>query len=262
MGDTDGDRVQGAMQKIALALAVIREPREVARLIAYHLHQLLNSDAVVIFASDADAQGLDTWYSTPATTLGGAITSNFAPVGAALEQRRPIIRNEWDPTIELYAFAAAPLVIAGESVGVVAIGRAEAHRPFTDAQIDLLSTIGALALAPMVQLVRLRSRMHDLELRTALQRGQPRNNDFATRLKAGQLLGEVQELGRTVLPRLTQRERDVLPLLAQGRTNREIGQTLRLSPGSARNLVGRLLMKLGARDRTNAVVIALARGLL
>jgi DNA-binding CsgD family transcriptional regulator len=61
---------------------------------------------------------------------------------------------------------------------------------------------------------------------------------------------------------LTQRDRDILRLLAQGMTNREIGSALHLSPGTVRNRVGRLLARLGATDRTQAAVLAVTRGLL
>ena len=64
------------------------------------------------------------------------------------------------------------------------------------------------------------------------------------------------------MPHLSPRESETLPLLAQGYTNREIGAALRLSPGTVRNTVARILMKLHARDRTHAVVIAVAKGLL
>jgi DNA-binding NarL/FixJ family response regulator len=67
---------------------------------------------------------------------------------------------------------------------------------------------------------------------------------------------------RATIEALSPREREVLRLLARGRTNREIGAQLHLSPGTVRNHVGHVLEKLGAADRTHAAVLALARGLL
>lgn len=58
------------------------------------------------------------------------------------------------------------------------------------------------------------------------------------------------------LSALTRRERDVLTLVGRGMSNREIGQHLHLSPETARTHVGRVLAKLGARDRVGLVVIA------
>ena len=61
---------------------------------------------------------------------------------------------------------------------------------------------------------------------------------------------------------LTDREREVLALVARGWSNAEIAERLYLSPATAKTHVGRLLMKLQARDRTQLVVIAYETGLV
>jgi DNA-binding NarL/FixJ family response regulator len=61
---------------------------------------------------------------------------------------------------------------------------------------------------------------------------------------------------------LTERELDVLRLLAQGHSNPEIARRLHLAPGTVRNYVSTILQKLGAQDRTQAAVLALQRGLV
>lgn len=58
------------------------------------------------------------------------------------------------------------------------------------------------------------------------------------------------------LAKLTARESEVLDLLRQGLTNAEIAQRLFISPKTAEHHVGRLLAKLGAKSRTEAVAIA------
>jgi DNA-binding NarL/FixJ family response regulator len=54
----------------------------------------------------------------------------------------------------------------------------------------------------------------------------------------------------------------VLALMAQGRTNRQIGAELFISEKTASVHVSNILAKLGASGRTEAVAIAAARGLL
>ncbi|MBK1783333.1 response regulator [Prauserella cavernicola] len=61
---------------------------------------------------------------------------------------------------------------------------------------------------------------------------------------------------------LTPRELDILRLLAGGYANREIAAALHLAEGTVKNHVSSLLMKLGVRDRTRAVLRALQHGLL
>jgi DNA-binding NarL/FixJ family response regulator len=64
------------------------------------------------------------------------------------------------------------------------------------------------------------------------------------------------------LDELTTREHEVLGLVATGLTNAEIAQELHLSPLTAKTHVSRILMKLGARDRVQLVVIAYQSGIV
>jgi DNA-binding CsgD family transcriptional regulator len=96
----------------------------------------------------------------------------------------------------------------------------------------------------------------------------------AKRLGAGPLLEEIDLLARRARIRagedehageaggLTERELDVLRLLAQGRTNREIGQALYMSPKTASVHVSRILSKLDVKTRTEAAGAAYRLGLL
>ena len=61
---------------------------------------------------------------------------------------------------------------------------------------------------------------------------------------------------------LTGREEEVLQLLVEGLSNKEIGARLHLTEGTVKNYVSALIAKLQANDRTHAVVTALRHGLV
>jgi DNA-binding NarL/FixJ family response regulator len=65
-----------------------------------------------------------------------------------------------------------------------------------------------------------------------------------------------------VVEPLTARETEVLRLVAAGLANRQIAEALHLAEGTVKNHVSSVLLKLGVRDRTKAVLRALERGLL
>jgi DNA-binding NarL/FixJ family response regulator len=62
-------------------------------------------------------------------------------------------------------------------------------------------------------------------------------------------------------PNLTEREFDVLRLLAQGRSNKEIAVSLHLTEGTIKGYVSAILAKLGVADRTQAALYAVKHGL-
>lgn len=63
-------------------------------------------------------------------------------------------------------------------------------------------------------------------------------------------------------PSLSERELDVLRLMAGGYSNREIAKTLFLAEGTVKNYVSEVLAKLDTRDRTRAVLRAITLGLV
>lgn len=64
-----------------------------------------------------------------------------------------------------------------------------------------------------------------------------------------------------VLSKLTEREREVLTLVGQGRSNNEIAQSLFIAEQTVKTHVGKVLAKIGARDRVHAVIFTYDAGL-
>ena len=96
-------------------------------------------------------------------------------------------------------------------------------------------------------------------------RGTMDGKSFVDPAIAGKLLNQVasrQTQPASILTdKLTERELDVLRLIAKGINNGEIAAQLHLSEGTVRNHVSAILEKLGVSDRTQAAVIAIQHGL-
>ncbi len=80
------------------------------------------------------------------------------------------------------------------------------------------------------------------------------------------LIDEFSKRPATVSPQrlhgLTEREREVLVCIARGLSNRELAQRLVIADNTVKTHVKRILTKLGARDRAQAIVIAYESGLM
>ncbi len=95
-------------------------------------------------------------------------------------------------------------------------------------------------------------------------RGTVEGKSFVDPAVAGKIMGQVvsnqTQPSSLLTDKLTEREVDVLQLLAKGLNNAEIAGQLHLSEGTVRNHVSAILDKLGVSDRTQAAVIAIKHG--
>jgi DNA-binding NarL/FixJ family response regulator len=82
---------------------------------------------------------------------------------------------------------------------------------------------------------------------------------------AGKVIGEIsntkKKTATALTDKLTQREIEVLQLLAKGLSNEDISKKLFLSEGTVRNHISSIVDKLGVSDRTQAAIIAIQHGM-
>jgi two-component system nitrate/nitrite response regulator NarL len=88
----------------------------------------------------------------------------------------------------------------------------------------------------------------------------PMPAEIAHKLLSSAAVSPVNSMIRPAV--LTHRERETLSLLVDGMSNKQIARSLGVSPHGAKRLVGSVLMKLGAPNRTAAAVNAIKAGLI
>jgi two-component system NarL family response regulator len=133
------------------------------------------------------------------------------------------------------------------------------RRDYPDARFVMLSTYvcdeeiyGALQAGAMAYLVKSVQRE---ELTTAIRKAAAGQRHIPAEVAA-------RLADRVAGSQLSSREVEVLRLLVSGRRNREVAAALEITEGTVKLHVSSILAKLGADDRTEAVTIALQRGIV
>ena len=96
-------------------------------------------------------------------------------------------------------------------------------------------------------------------------RGTVGGKSYVDPLVTGKLLDQVaskqEQPSALITGKLTEREVDVLRLIARGLSNFDIAENLHLSEGTIRNYVSAIFSKLDISDRTQAAILAIRHGL-
>jgi ATP/maltotriose-dependent transcriptional regulator MalT len=200
-------------------------------------------------------------YAARAVVAAGTLAARTAPeaaIAAAVAEAEAAIAGARAPEPERWAAVAAACD--------------ELNRPYRAASYRLREAECRLATGDRAGAALAVRRAHEAavdlgarrlaeELEQLARRGRLRLDDGGTGEEqettpaAAAAADPAQELG------LTPRERDVLVLLARGRTNREIGESLYMAEKTASVHVSRILAKLGVRSRTEAAAVATRLGL-
>ncbi len=175
------------------------------------------------------------------------------------------------------------LLVSQASGGQEAIRLYREHRPditLMDVRQPGLEGTDALTAIrsefPAARIIMLSSMDGDVEVRRALEAGA--YGYVLKNMPPGELLRAIREVhgGRKWVPpelaaqlaehvgddNLSAREIEVLIPLCNGNRNRDIGEILGISEATVKVHIGRILQKLGAKDRTEAIAIATRRGII
>jgi two-component system, NarL family, response regulator len=175
------------------------------------------------------------------------------------------------------------IVIGQAATGAEAVARALADRPdviLMDLRMPELSGVEAIVAIrvqwPGAQIIVLTTYDGDEDIYRALQAGAQayllKDTPRAELLEAIRAVARGHKrippevaarlAERIGGPTLTEREIDVLRLMAHGRSNKVIGTKLNISEGTVKFHVNNILGKLAVDDRTQAVTVALQRGII
>lgn len=202
------------------------------------------------------------------------------PIRVLIADDHPIVR---EGIASLVSDQADMVVVAEAADGQSAVELFHQHQPdvaLIDLRMPKLSGCDAIALirqaSPKARIIILTTYDGDEDIYRGLQAGAmayllkdvPRQELMSAirTVHAGRkhfptLVGE-KLVQRMDGQEISEREREVLRLMATGRSNREISKVLGISESTVKSHVNNILHKLGVDDRTHAVVTALKRGII
>lgn len=147
--------------------------------------------------------------------------------------------------------------------GVEAMGRLQALRPAMRVVVLTASTLDQVMVAAVeAGASGFLSKTRSLEEVAGAVRAAAAGEAVISPEMLARLLPRLNRSGGGARPTLTDREQEVLELLAEGLTNAAIAERLTVSVHTVRNHVANLSGKLGARSKLEALSIALREGLL
>ena len=183
-------------------------------------------------------------------TLGAAASSSprKEPIALQVAAEQALLRSSpdvaslWQECVEAWESLGRPYetAVARVRVAEALLSRSGGRRGATEALSAAMATALALGAVPLRDEVTALARTARLRIESA----------------------PAPERASSAAMGLTDREQQVLSLVAQGRTNREIGEQLYMSPKTASVHVTRILQKLGVSTRVQAATVAATHGLL
>ena len=203
-----------------------------------------------------------------------------SPIRILIADDHPVVR---EGLVALITRRADMIVVAEASNGRELVAEFLHHRPdvtLVDLRMPEMDGVDAIAAirerAPSARVIVLTTYDDDEDIQRSLRAGAKAYMLKDTpREELMECIRAVHE-GRTLIPPaiaaklaetlgappLTPREIEVLGLVANGKSNKEIARTLFITEGTVKSHLNAMLRKLDAADRTQAVTIALKRGLL